>query len=116
MATMKLTHRVKEILKGISLPNDEGWGNQQSFDTPVIYVRDEVARIYQHSKRGEDEFAALPAIARYCVGLARYVQSPLNEYAALGSDIAAISLLDDDQHLVSISMCSLRRVPGVNPY
>jgi transcription elongation factor SPT6 len=110
MATMKLTHRVKEILKGISMPNDEGWGNQQSFDTPVIYVRDEVARIYQHSKRGEDEFAALPAIARYCVGLARYVQSPLNEYAALGSDIAAISLLDDDQHLVSIPLYYLRRV------
>ncbi|KAG8750747.1 Transcription elongation factor spt6 [Ceratobasidium sp. 428] len=70
----------------------------------VMYGYDEVARIYQHSPRAEAEFSALPLIARYCVSMARYVQSPLNEYAALGSDLAAITYIEA-QHLVSI--CSL---------
>ncbi|PFH54298.1 hypothetical protein AMATHDRAFT_135887 [Amanita thiersii Skay4041] len=106
MATLKLTHLVKHVLKGSNgqKPAESvGWGasvNEQAFDIPVIYVYDEVARIYQHSKRAADEFSALSPIARYCVGLARYAQSPLNEFAALGTDIAAISLDEEDQHLV----------------
>jgi hypothetical protein len=36
--------------------------------------------------------------------LARYAQSPLNEFAALGSDIAAITLDDEDQQLVSMPL------------
>ncbi|KIO20227.1 hypothetical protein M407DRAFT_30136 [Tulasnella calospora MUT 4182] len=67
--------------------------------TPIIYVNDEVARIYQHSKRAEDEYGRIPLLGRYCVGLARYVQSPLNEYASLGSDLAAMSF-DECQTLV----------------
>ncbi|KAG9097196.1 Transcription elongation factor spt6, partial [Ceratobasidium sp. 370] len=65
----------------------------------VMYGYDEVARIYQHSPRAEAEFSALPLIARYCVSMARYVQSPLNEYAALGSDLAAITYIEA-QHLI----------------
>ena len=87
---------------------NDGWGgestpanNEQTFDIPVIYVFDEVARIYQHSKRAADEYSALSPTAKYCVGLARYTQSPLIEYAALGYDITAISFEEDDQHLVS---------------
>ncbi|KAG8724018.1 Transcription elongation factor spt6 [Ceratobasidium sp. 395] len=64
----------------------------------VMYGYDEVARIYQHSPRAEAEFSALPLIARYCVSMARYVQSPLNEYAALGSDLAVITYIEA-QHL-----------------
>ena len=75
--------------------------NEQAFDIPVIYVFDEVARIYQHSKRAGDEYSALSPTAKYCVGLARYTQSPLIEYAALGPDITAISFEEDDQHLVN---------------
>ena len=102
MATMKLVNRVKSLLKGSSaMPGEDSWSNQQSFDTPVIYVRDDVARIYQHSKRAEVEFPSMPPIAKYCVGLARYLQSPLNEYAALASDITAITFSETDQHLVS---------------
>ncbi|KAG8966029.1 Transcription elongation factor spt6 [Tulasnella sp. 419] len=66
---------------------------------PVTYVNDEVARIYQHSTRAEDEYGRIPLVGRYCIGLARYTQSPLNEYAALGSDLTAITF-DDGQHLV----------------
>ena len=67
---------------------------------PVIYVNDEVARIFQHSKRAEDEYGIYPILARYCVDLARYVQSPLNEYAAIGTHITALTF-DDTQPMVS---------------
>ena len=113
VATVKLMNRVKELFRGPSAPapaegwsnpGDQGWGasNEQAFDIPAIYVYDDVARIYQHSKRATEEFSTLPPNAKYCVGLARYVQSPLNEFAALGPDLTAISLDEDNQHLVHI--------------
>ena len=106
VATLKLMNRVKELFRGSSAaaPAEHGWGtsSEQAFDIPAIYVHDDVARIYQHSKRAAEEFSALPPNAKYCVGLARYVQSPLNEFAALGPDIAAISFDEDNQHLVYI--------------
>jgi len=109
MATTKLSARIKEVISGRSAegdPHAPEWhppetGNEQAFDIPVIYLRDEVARIYQHSKRAAEEFSAFSPIVKYCVGLARYAQNPLNEYAALGPDITAISFEDEDQHLVS---------------
>ncbi|GAA5910006.1 hypothetical protein JCM5296_004378 [Sporobolomyces johnsonii] len=55
------------------------------------YVNDEVARIYQNSQRANVEFSELSTVGKYCVGLARYAQSPLNEYAALGPDLAALT-------------------------
>ncbi|THU88395.1 transcription elongation factor SPT6 [Dendrothele bispora CBS 962.96] len=95
IATAKLSQRVKEIVGGSQ--NSEI--NTPAFDIPVIYVNDELARIYHVNTRAKAEFNALPPNARYCVGLARYIQSPLSEYAALGSDITAITF-DDEQHLV----------------
>ncbi|KAJ6630875.1 transcription elongation factor SPT6 [Mycena sp. CBHHK59/15] len=73
---------------------------RQLYNTPVIYVRDDIARMYQHSQRASDEFSAQPLIIKYCVGLARYVQSPLNEYAALGTDMHAVLFEALDQQLV----------------
>ena len=103
MPTLRLTQRIKEILQGGEISVRGGLSiNGQAFDIPVIYVFDDVARIYQHSNRAVGEFGAIPPMGKYCVGLARYAQSPLNEFAALGSDIAAITLDDEDQHLVSI--------------
>lgn len=100
VATYKLQQRIKEVLNPAANEDPAPWHNlgisqsheHEVFDIPVIYVHDEVARIYQHSKRAAEEFSALTPIAKYCIGLARYVQSPLNEYAALGSDVAAINL------------------------
>jgi transcription elongation factor SPT6 len=107
VATLKLAHLVKKNISGLNSQQDgaNGWGdpvptNGQT-DIPVTYVHDDVARIYQHSKRAEVEFSALSPTAKYCVGLARYIQSPLNEYAALGADITAIAFEEDDQHLVN---------------
>lgn len=112
VATLRLSQLVKGLIGHPSVPQDsgdQGWGNaptpanRETFDIPVTYVQDDVARIYQHSKRAADEFSALSPTAKYCVGLARYIQSPLNEYAALGADITAIAFEDDDQHLVLLS-------------
>lgn len=106
MTTVRLMKRVKEFLNGNAAPegmNPDGSftvPEQPVYNVPAIYVTDEVARIYQHSKRAEEEFGALSPLAKYCVGLARYAQSPLNEYAALGPDIAAISFDEDSQPLV----------------
>jgi transcription elongation factor SPT6 len=79
---------------------------------PVNYVQDAVARIFQHSKRAAEEFGTLPITTRYCIGLARYAQSPLNEYAALGPDITAITFDQDAQHLVG-SLFLLRYLTDV---
>lgn len=107
VATMKLSRRIKELLNDSGqkdAPANSGWGEPSSstelLSTPVIYVHDEVARIYQHSQRADEEFSALSPLSKYCVGLARYVQSPLNEYASLGADITAIAFDEDYQQLV----------------
>jgi Holliday-junction resolvase-like of SPT6 len=84
--------------------------------TPVIYVHDDSSQIYQHSKRAAGEFSALSLTTTYCVGLARCSQSPLNEYAALGRDIAAITYDEDSQQLVSLfnfSFESISRGPSM---
>lgn len=110
VATLRLMQLVK-LRIGHTRPSVDGenaWGNAEQdantefFDIPVTYVHDDVARIYQHSKRANNEFSALSPTAKYCVGLARYIQSPLNEYAALGADITAIAFEDDEQHLVRL--------------
>ncbi|CAO1627387.1 unnamed protein product [Sympodiomycopsis kandeliae] len=66
----------------------------------VIYSLDDTARLYQHSQRAADEFPDLKTLQRYCVGLARYVQSPLLEFASLGSDLTMINF-DAHQRLLS---------------
>ncbi|WFD29634.1 Transcription elongation factor spt6 [Malassezia sp. CBS 17886] len=58
--------------------------------TDVVSCYDDVARLYQHSVRAAVEFPEMSVLARYCVGLARYLQSPVNEFAALGEDLAAV--------------------------
>ncbi|KAL4401577.1 Transcription elongation factor Spt6 [Malassezia pachydermatis] len=65
----------------------------------VVSVYDDVARLYQHSARAATEFPELSVLARYCVGLARYAQSPVNEFAALGADVTAVQF-DPAQRLL----------------
>lgn len=117
--TVKLFERVKEVIgyeieshggqddEGATSPSQDKEKEDKNKNlTPVLWVPDQVARIFQHSRRANEEFASLPVIGRYCAGLARYVQSPLNEYVALGADIAAISFHEDQQlvrNLTSIS-------------
>jgi transcription elongation factor SPT6 len=106
-----LSIRTTELVQGIGKlfkeqsGVDGGFGNDlDSSKPPVIYAYDEVARMYQHSKRAIEEFSALSLTAKYCVGIGRYVQSPINEYAALGEDLAALTLDDEFQNLVRYSL------------
>lgn len=86
-ATRRLFQQVTEIVA------DEGLTvGENSTPLEVRYVNDEVARLYQSSKRAEVEFTDLAPVARYCVGLARYMQSPLLEYTALGDEITAVQI------------------------
>ncbi|KAG0252718.1 Transcription elongation factor spt6 [Mortierella polycephala] len=59
-------------------------------DVTVVMTNDEVARLYQNSKRAIEEFPEANSLTRYCISLARLVQNPMNEYAALGSDLINI--------------------------
>lgn len=52
---------------------------------PVIMVEDSTARLYRSSADASKEFQELHEVGRYCVGLARYVQCPAAEYAALST-------------------------------
>lgn len=58
----------------------------------LIWAQDEVARLYMNSQRSETEFPEHTQITRYCIALARYLQSPLLEYAALGDEINALHI------------------------
>lgn len=68
---------------------------------PLIYVSDAVARIYMNSDRAQEENPELPANARYALALARYAQDPLNEYCALGPDLAAVLYIPRFQPYIS---------------
>ncbi|KAK0614146.1 SH2 domain-containing protein [Immersiella caudata] len=56
----------------------------------VIIVNDEVARLYQDSPRAVAEHPTLNSLTRYCIALARYMQNPMKEYAALGKDVTSL--------------------------
>ncbi|KAF2138616.1 uncharacterized protein K452DRAFT_277148 [Aplosporella prunicola CBS 121167] len=65
----------------------------------VVMVNDEVARLYHTSDRANMEHPGMAPLTKYCIGLAKYLQSPLMEYAALGKDITSISF-DPNQILL----------------
>lgn len=87
-----------------------------------VWVQDEVARLYQNSERAQIDHPDLAPLARYCVALGRYLQSPILEYAALGKDIVSISfhpaqqLLGDDKLWKSIeaAMVEVVNLVGVD--
>lgn len=59
-------------------------------DVTVIMTNDEAARLYQNSKRAIEEYPEANPLTRYCISLAKLVQNPMNEYAALGNDLINI--------------------------
>ncbi|KAH6665904.1 transcription elongation factor SPT6 [Plectosphaerella plurivora] len=124
------THRLVRELE--SLVSERGLMGA-AFDDPetgetriepleVIIVNDEVARLYKDSPRGLSEHPTIIPLTRYCIALARYMQNPLKEYAALGKDITTLSfhpcqqLLPQDKlmrHLES-AMVDMVNLCGVN--
>ncbi|KAG0236910.1 Transcription elongation factor spt6 [Actinomortierella wolfii] len=59
-------------------------------DVTVLMTNDETARLFQNSRRAIEEFPDALPLTRYCISLGRYVQNPMNEYAAMGSDLLNI--------------------------
>ncbi|KAA8571494.1 hypothetical protein EYC84_001494 [Monilinia fructicola] len=66
-------------------------GEERSEPLDIIIVNDEVARLYKDSPRAAVDHPAFAPLVRYCVGLAKYLQNPMKEYAALGKDIISLS-------------------------
>lgn len=103
----QVRHTVKEVVderqenirKDEDLTTEERQEAHEKAEIKIIYVHDDVARLFQNSKRANAEFGELTLVARYCLGLARYVQSPLCEFASLGQDLTAITY-DTNQRLV----------------
>ena len=93
--TTKLVSDVTEVVEREDLRSteyeDPETGEEVSKKLEVVVVNDEVARLYQNSDRGIRDLPNYPPLTRYCVALARYVQDPMMEYAALGKDIISIS-------------------------
>jgi transcription elongation factor SPT6 len=107
--TRKLLKDLQEIVEQNHLEgpdyNDEDDEDDEDDDRrkraplDVILVNDETARLYWLTPKADREFPHLGAMHRYCVGLARYMQNPLLEYASLGKDIVSIPLVQN-QNLV----------------
>ena len=93
--TRKLYKLIEEIierkdLRGAEYEDEDGIERTDKLD--LVIVNDEVARLYQTSQRAMMEHPGFAPLTRYCVGLAKYLQSPLKEYAALAKDIISITL------------------------
>ena len=65
----------------------------------VVMVNDEVARLYHQSSRARVDYPVLDVHIRFAIALAKYIQSPVKEYAALGNDVRNIRF-HPDQGLV----------------
>lgn len=88
------THKLVEEIRGIVEEEDINVVGDDPDDrslTEVMLVNDEVARLYQNSDRAAVDHPELPPLSRYCVALAKYVQNPLLEYAALDKNIVSIA-------------------------
>lgn len=78
-------------LRGITYSDDNDEDRSDLLE--VVLVNDEVARMSKSSERMRNSYTGLARseMSLYCVGLARYLQSPLEEYAALGRDLVSIT-------------------------
>lgn len=88
----------------------------------VMVVNDEVARLYKDSPRAQVDHPTLHPLTRYCVALAKYLQDPLKEYAALGKDIVSLffhqcqNLLPEDKlrRYLETAMVDMVNLVGVD--
>ncbi|TVY84007.1 Transcription elongation factor SPT6 [Lachnellula suecica] len=101
------THRLISSLKDLVKTNglrgaefeDPETGEDISEPLDVVVVNDEVARLYKDSERAAISHPAIPPLGRYCIALAKYMQNPMKEYAALGKDVNSL-LFHPCQHLL----------------
>ncbi|KAI5291104.1 Transcription elongation factor spt6, partial [Ascosphaera atra] len=82
-------------LRGASYTDEQD--NEVSDPLEVVLVNDEIARLYQSSERAKMEHPGFGQLTNYCVALAKYLQSPMKEYASLGRDIVSLQLAKGQQ-------------------
>jgi len=101
--THKLITSIRDLvnekgLKGAEF-EDGDTGEERSEALDVVMVNDEVARLYKDSPRAALDHPTFPSLTRYCVALAKYLQNPMKEYAALGKDISSLAFHPCQQFL-----------------
>lgn len=93
--TNKLVRDLESVIsdKGLMGPEFEDPETNELRTEPleVVIVDDEVARLYKDSPRALAEHPSLNPVTRYCVALARFMQNPMKEYAALGKDVSSLA-------------------------
>lgn len=100
--TRRLYDQLEQIVKSKNLRGaeyDNEDGQETSDRLEVVIVNDEVARLYQTSGRATLEHPGFAPLTKYCVALAKYLQNPLKEYAALGKDIVSLSFDPSQQYV-----------------
>jgi len=101
--THKLIKDVKDLVeeKGLRGADFDDLEADEMRNEPldVVVVNDEVARLYRDSPRALLDHPGHTSVTRYCVALAKYLQNPMKEYAALGKDIISL-IFHPCQHLV----------------
>ena len=98
----RLLEDLRKIVERFQLkgtPEEDDNGIDITEELEVVMANDEVARLYYNSERALADHPGLPPLTRYAVALARYMQDPMKEYAALGKDIISISF-DPNQSLI----------------
>lgn len=100
-ASKKLFEIVKNFVanKNLTVSSDDLPNDESPPLLPVIWCQDETARLFQNSIRATTELADKPSLVKYCVGLARYVQSPLLEYISLRDDILSLTFYEHQKLL-----------------
>lgn len=78
--TQRLYKKLQEIIQKKQIVDNRG------HNIPIVYVEDEIANRYQSSDRAAQEFPNKPTLVKYCIALARYMHSPLLEYANLSDE------------------------------
>lgn len=99
----KMIKDIEDLVKDRGLRgadyDDQETGDLRNEPLEVVIVNDEVARLYRDSERARAEYPTLSSDIRYCIALAKYLQNPMKEYAALGKDIISL-IFHPCQHLV----------------
>lgn len=81
VSSKQLFQEIADIIKAEDLTS--GSDVESTVPLDLIWVQDEVAHLFKNTQRAIEEFPDQVTLSRYCIALARYVQSPLLEYASL---------------------------------
>ena len=103
--TRRLYKDLQDIVEKYALEGplvaDPETDREEATALEIVMANDEVARLYHTSERAHKDFPGLPPLTRYVIAIARYLQNPMKEYAALGRDITSISF-DPNQNLIPL--------------